>query len=116
MSDFNKETRGVQDALKMVEGVMLPSLNIKTWLAVNVKTVPLPGEEGAAGEARKNIQVMIGEEGDEKERIEKARLAESQRCVWGFALLRLLDRLDRKTQKDSLCNGGAASVYSRRSR
>lgn len=81
MSDFNKETRGVQDALKMVEGVTLPSLNIKTWLAINVKSVPLPGEEGAAGEAKRNIQVMIGEEGDEKERIEKARLAESQRYV-----------------------------------
>ena len=81
MSDFNKETRNVQDALKMVEGVMLPSLNIKTWIAINVKSVPLPGEEGASGESKKNIQVMIGEEGDEKERIEKARLAESQRLV-----------------------------------
>lgn len=72
-------TASIRDALKAVEGVTLPSVNIVAWIAQNVKTlVPVDGEEGTGEDRGKKYQIVIGGE-DEKERVEKERLAEAQR-------------------------------------
>lgn len=82
MQHFNTSMRGIRDALKAIEGVMVPSLNIVAWIAQNVVVLPLPGQEGKEGvDDKAKYKIVIGEEGDEKERAEKARLAEAQRSV-----------------------------------
>lgn len=81
MLKFNNATRDIQDALKLLEPVTIPSLNMDAWLALNVRSAAVLGEDGKPVEDVKNVKVKIGDEGDEKERIEKARLAEAQR--WG---------------------------------
>jgi transcription initiation factor TFIIE subunit alpha len=82
LTRFNNETQPIRDALKAIEGITVPSVNIIAWIAQNVKQAPLPGQAAAEEENKKKYQVVIGDEGDERERIEKARLAEAQRCVW----------------------------------
>jgi transcription initiation factor TFIIE subunit alpha len=81
MLKFNNATRDIQDALKLLEPVTIPSLNMDAWLALNVRSAAVLGEDGQPVEDVKNVKVKIGDEGDEKERIEKARLAEAQRSV-----------------------------------
>lgn len=80
MQRFNKATAPIRDALRAVEGLTLPSLNIMAWVAVNVKSqIVEPGKEGGE-EGDKKITVVIGGE-EEREIIERERLAEQQRCV-----------------------------------
>lgn len=82
MQKFNIATAPIRDALKQIEGITVPSVNILAWIALNVKSLPVPGEEaGKLDPTDKRFQVVIGEDGDEKERLEKARLVEAQRCV-----------------------------------
>lgn len=78
MQHFNTSMRGIRDALKAIEEVTVPSLNIVAWIAQNVVVAPVPGEEVGVDE-KARYKIVIGEGGDEKERAERARLAESQR-------------------------------------
>ena len=82
MQKFNMATAPIRDALKAVEGTTVPSLNIVAWIAQNVKSLPVLGEDKVDVEEATKYRVVIGDEEDEKERLEKARLAEQQRCVW----------------------------------
>jgi transcription initiation factor TFIIE subunit alpha len=79
MQHFNTSMRGIRDALKLIEDIAIPNFNINVWIARNVKTIPLPGEEGTSEADKTRYKVVIGDEGDEKERIERDRLAEAQR-------------------------------------
>lgn len=79
MGRFNLATAPIRDALKAVEGVTLPSLNIIAWIALNVKVVSVDGAVKA--EEDKKFKVILGGEGDEREKLEKERLAEAQRWV-----------------------------------
>jgi transcription initiation factor TFIIE subunit alpha len=80
MQRFNGATSAIRDALRLVEGQRLPSMNVIAWIAQNVKSdIPdvAGGEASGGGEGRK-VEVVIGEMG-ERERIEKERQAEAQR-------------------------------------
>ena len=77
MQAFNIATQPIRDALKRLEGLTLPSRNIMAWIAQNVKS-EIVGVESTEGEDKK-FQVVLG--GEEKEQLEKERLAEAQRCV-----------------------------------
>ena len=79
MQRFNLATASIRDALKQVEGVTLPSLNVIAWIAQNVKSVPLPGQIVQEEGDKNKFQVVLGQDGDEREKLEKARLAEAQR-------------------------------------
>ena len=70
MSRFNLATAPIRDALRAVEGVELPSLNIVAWIAKNVKVVKDEEEEDVED---KRVTVVIGEQGEEKR--------ETQRCI-----------------------------------
>jgi transcription initiation factor TFIIE subunit alpha len=98
MGRFNLATAPIRDALKAVEGVTLPSVNVVAWIAQNVKTLSVvDGELGR--EEGKRFQVVLGGEGDERERLEKERLAEAQRCSsprWSCGTE--LTGVDRKTR------------------
>ena len=65
----------------MIEGNTLPSLNVVAWIAQNVKVLPLPGEEDDHKDEDRKFEIVVGGEGDERETLEKARLAEAQRWV-----------------------------------
>ncbi|WVQ71031.1 hypothetical protein IAR50_000556 [Cryptococcus sp. DSM 104548] len=75
MQRFNIATAPIRDALKAVEGLTLPSINIVAWVAQNVKTgvVSVDGKE--AGEDGKKFEVVMGAEDDE----DKEKLAQAQR-------------------------------------
>ncbi|WVN85838.1 uncharacterized protein L203_100990 [Cryptococcus depauperatus CBS 7841] len=74
MQRFNISTAPIRDALKAVEGVTLPSMNIVVWLAQNVQNVVnIDGQEGA--EDGKRFEVVIGGEDNE----DKVKLAQAQR-------------------------------------
>jgi transcription initiation factor TFIIE subunit alpha len=75
---FNQATTPIRDVLKDIDGAKVPSVHIMAWIAKNVKVqVDLHEEEK---EDKNKISVVLGE-GDERERIEKERLAEQQRSV-----------------------------------
>ncbi|ORY21847.1 hypothetical protein BCR39DRAFT_552714 [Naematelia encephala] len=80
MQRFNVATAPIRDALKAVEGVQLPSINMIAWVAMNVKvdSVLQSEEDGQRANGGKKFQVVLGGE-EEKERIERERLAEAQR-------------------------------------
>ncbi|TYJ57581.1 hypothetical protein B9479_001663 [Cryptococcus floricola] len=75
MQRFNIATAPIRDALKAVEGLTLPSINIVAWIAQNVKTgvVSVDGKE--MGEEGKKFEVVMGAEDDE----DKEKLAQAQR-------------------------------------
>ena len=103
LTTFNNATQPIRDALKSIENVMVPSLNIVAWIAQNVKQAPLPGQSVSVEEEKGKYKVVIGDEGDERERIEKARLAEAQRWVityWVFIRrwIELCGGIDNRTQ------------------
>jgi len=77
MQAFNIATQPIRDALKRLEGLTLPSRNIMAWIAQNVKS-EIVGVESTEGEDKK-FQVVLG--GEEKDQLEKERLAEAQRYV-----------------------------------
>lgn len=80
---FNIATAPIRDALRRVEGVTLPSINILAWLANNVGQTYMDDGDRDPSQAdgkQKKITVVVGGEG-ERERIERERLAEQQRCV-----------------------------------
>jgi hypothetical protein len=77
MQAFNIATQPIRDALKRLEGLTLPSRNIMAWIAQNVKS-EVVGVESTEGEDKK-FQVVLG--GEEKDQLEKERLAEAQRYV-----------------------------------
>ncbi|ORX34188.1 hypothetical protein BD324DRAFT_637017 [Kockovaella imperatae] len=79
MQRFNLATASIREILKAVEGSTLPSLNIVAWIAQNVKVLPLPGEEAHEKGGDRKFEIVVGGEGDEREELEKARLAEAQR-------------------------------------
>ena len=83
MGRFNLATAPIRDALKAVEGVTLPSLNVVAWVATNVKTLSaIDGDVTGLGAADgKRFQVVLGGEGEERERLERERAAEAQRWV-----------------------------------
>jgi hypothetical protein len=78
MQAFNIATQPIRDALKRLEGQTLPSRNVMAWIAQNVKT-EVVGIESTDGEDKK-FQVVLG--GEEKDQLEKERLAEAQRYVY----------------------------------
>jgi hypothetical protein len=78
MQSFNIATQDIRDALKRLEGLTLPSLNIMAWIAQNVKAEVVGVD--AAGEEEKKFQVVLG--GEEKDLLEKERLQEAQRYVY----------------------------------
>ncbi|WWD18054.1 hypothetical protein CI109_102501 [Kwoniella shandongensis] len=83
MQRFNIATAPIRDALKAVEGLTLPSVNIVAWIAQNVKTsvVGVDGAEG--GEGKKKFEVVIGaEEDDEKEKLAKAQREQNALPQW----------------------------------
>ncbi|WVQ85303.1 hypothetical protein IAT38_007468 [Cryptococcus sp. DSM 104549] len=75
MQRFNVATAGIRDALKAVEGVTIPGVNIVAWIAKNVKTGVEKVEGQETGEDGKKFEVVIGAEEDE----EKEKLAAAQR-------------------------------------
>ncbi|GFZ43208.1 hypothetical protein JCM24511_00927 [Saitozyma sp. JCM 24511] len=77
MQRFNLATQPIRDALKAVEGVTLPSVNILAWIAMNVRT-EIKDVGGEDEEGKKAFTVVLGGEG-EREIIERERLAEQQR-------------------------------------
>lgn len=77
MQRFNLATQPIRDALKAVEGVTLPSVNILAWIAMNVRT-EIKDVGGEDEEGKKGFTVVLGGEG-EREIIERERLAEQQR-------------------------------------
>jgi hypothetical protein len=77
MQAFNIATQPIRDALKRLEGLTLPSRNIMAWIAQNVKS-EIVGVESTEGDDKK-FQVVLG--GEEKDQLEKERLAEAQRYV-----------------------------------
>lgn len=80
MGRFNLATAPIRDALKAVEGVTLPSVNVIAWVAQNVMTISTDDSEERDGKGvGKKFQVVLGEEGDERDRLERERLAEAQR-------------------------------------
>ncbi len=85
MQRFNLATASIRDALKTVEGIMLPSVNILVWIANNVKMLgdndDGTGVGGQDGLGKRKIEVVVGDEGEERERLERERLAEEQRSV-----------------------------------
>ena len=75
---FNQATAPIRDVLKDIEGAKVPSVNIMAWIAKNVTVNDkLPEDDKEEGG---KVTVHLGE-GDERERIEKERLAEQQRYV-----------------------------------
>lgn len=80
MQRFNLATQPIRDALRSVEGVKLPSVNIVAWIAVNVKSATVVESGGMDGKEEGKFKVVMGGEG-ERERIERERLAEAQRWV-----------------------------------
>ncbi len=85
MGRFNLATAPIRDALKAVEGVMLPSVNVLAWIAQNVKSYAVVEDGDGVGGEKKRFQVVLGGEGDEGERLERERLVEAQRWVISFA-------------------------------
>lgn len=77
MQAFNIATQPIRDALKRLEGLTLPSRNIMAWIAQNVKS-EIVGVESTE-EENKKFQVVLG--GEEKDQLERERLAEAQRYV-----------------------------------
>jgi hypothetical protein len=73
---FNAAITPIRDALRDVDGVTIPSLNIAVWIAKNVRTEVLVADDEK--EEGKRITVVLGGE-DERERLEKEREAEAQR-------------------------------------
>ena len=99
MGRFNLATAPIRDALKAVEGVTLPTVNVIAWIAQNVKTISALDGEGRDGDALgKKFQVVLGEEGDERERLERERLAEAQRRELDWLLLGQKLTLRARTQ------------------
>jgi transcription initiation factor TFIIE subunit alpha len=78
MQRFNIATASIRDALKAVEGVRLPSMNVVAWIAQNVKAETV-GEDAGEVEKKVKVKVVVGGEGDEAERLKKEREAEEQR-------------------------------------
>ncbi|RXK42455.1 hypothetical protein M231_00009 [Tremella mesenterica] len=77
MGQFNLATAPIRDALKSLEGMTLPSVNIVAWMAQNVKSdLPVQATEGR--EEEKKVQIVLGS-GGERERLEAERAAEAQR-------------------------------------
>ena len=93
---FNQATAPIRDVLKDIEGAKVPSLNIMAWIAKNVKVhVDLQEEKE---EERGKVQVVLGE-GDERERIEKERLAEQQRYAFSLTSRSGFDGGDRPIRR-----------------
>ncbi|WVQ97180.1 hypothetical protein IAU59_004290 [Kwoniella sp. CBS 9459] len=76
MQRFNIATAPIRDALKAVESVTVPGLNIVAWIAQNVKTTVAQKDGGMGDEGDKKFEVVIGQEEDQEE---KERLAQKQR-------------------------------------
>ncbi|KAK8865766.1 hypothetical protein IAR55_000913 [Kwoniella newhampshirensis] len=83
MQRFNIATAPIRDALKAVEGLTLPSVNIVAWIAQNVKT-SVVGVDGAdGGEGKKKLEVVIGgEEDDEREKLALAQREQNALPQW----------------------------------
>jgi transcription initiation factor TFIIE subunit alpha len=77
MQRFNRATQPIRDALRAVEGITLPTVNILAWVAEHTKSALVLAEGDEAGNAAK-VQVVLGGEG-EREQVERERLAEQQR-------------------------------------
>jgi transcription initiation factor TFIIE subunit alpha len=74
MQRFNQATAAVRDALKSIEGARLPVLNIRAWIAQNVKSdVPV---EAAGTDESARVNIVMGEEDDSEA---KRKLADAQR-------------------------------------
>lgn len=80
MQRFNRATQPIRDALRAVEGLTLPTVNILAWVAENVKSTVVLAEEDGEGPKGGKVQVVLGGEG-EREKLERERLAEQQRSV-----------------------------------
>ncbi|OCF33261.1 hypothetical protein I316_05002 [Kwoniella heveanensis BCC8398] len=76
MQRFNIATAPIRDALKAVESVNIPALNIVAWIAQNVKTSVAQKDGQMGDDADKRFEVVIGQEEDQEE---KERLAQKQR-------------------------------------
>jgi len=88
MQRFNLATTPIRDALKSVEGILLPSLNIVVWIANNVKILSDdPENEKDVEGGKRKIEVVVGDEGQERERLERERLAEEQRYVFSLFIV-----------------------------
>lgn len=78
MQAFNIATQPIRDALKNLEGLTLPSVNIMAWLAQNVVS-EVDLDKGEDGGEDVKFKVVLG--GEEKDQLELARLQEAQRSA-----------------------------------
>ena len=79
MQRFNVATAPIRDALKQIEGSTIPSLNIVAWVAQNIKSIALPGDDVKPAADGKRLEIVVGADGDEIVKTEQARLADAQR-------------------------------------
>ena len=97
MGRFNLATQAIRDALKAVDGMTLPSVNVIAWIAQNVRSTTVV-DDVKEEEGGRKFQVVLGGEGGEMERLVKERLAEAQRCHYHSSILGMLLMMGQGTE------------------